>query len=157
MKTPRSIAALALVALLAAGCADRGPKETAGGLLGGAGGAVAGAQFGSGTGRLAAVAAGTILGALIGSEVGKSLDRADRAYLHETTVHALEYSPSGYTNTWRNPDSGHYGYVAAQPAYRTGAGAYCREYQQSVVVGGRVEEAYGTACRQPDGSWAVVR
>lgn len=30
---------------------------------------------------------------------------------------------------------------------------YCREYTQHVSVGGRVENSYGTACMQPDGSW----
>jgi hypothetical protein len=28
-----------------------------------------------------------------------------------------------------------------------------REYQTTVIVGGREVEAYGTACLQPDGSW----
>lgn len=35
-------------------------------------------------------------------------------------------------------------------------GQYCREYQQTVTVGGRTERAHGIACRQPDGSWKIV-
>jgi hypothetical protein len=35
-------------------------------------------------------------------------------------------------------------------------GRYCREFQQEVTIGGRREEAYGTACQQPDGAWQVV-
>jgi hypothetical protein len=35
-------------------------------------------------------------------------------------------------------------------------GAYCREYQQRVTVGGRPQESYGTACMQPDGSWKIL-
>ncbi|MFZ4540353.1 MAG: hypothetical protein ACOYNL_00905 [Rickettsiales bacterium] len=35
-------------------------------------------------------------------------------------------------------------------------GAYCREYQQQVVVGGRMRDSYGTACMQPDGDWKVL-
>jgi len=35
-------------------------------------------------------------------------------------------------------------------------GRYCREFLQEVVIGGRKEQAYGTACRQPDGSWEVI-
>ena len=34
-------------------------------------------------------------------------------------------------------------------------GEYCRECQQTVVIGGREEDAYGVACRQPDGSWEI--
>ncbi len=33
---------------------------------------------------------------------------------------------------------------------------YCREYQRNVTVGHRVEQSYGTACRQPDGAWKIV-
>jgi hypothetical protein len=36
------------------------------------------------------------------------------------------------------------------------SGLQCREFQQTVTVGGRKEEAYGTACLQPDGSWQIV-
>ena len=50
-----------------------------------------------------------------------------------------------------------WGTVTPQPAYQTAEGTYCREYQTTVTVGGQTESAYGTACRQPDGSWRVVQ
>src|SRR5690606_22393280 len=141
---------------LAACSNDAGPKQTGGAVLGGIGGAVAGAQFGQGTGQLAAVAAGTLLGALVGSEVGSSLDKADRTALAHTTQTTLETAPSGTASTWRNPDSGNYGTVTPTNTYQTASGQYCREFTQTVNIGGRSEEAYGTACRQPDGTWKVV-
>lgn len=33
---------------------------------------------------------------------------------------------------------------------------YCREYTREVIVDGRPAQAYGRACRQPDGSWRIV-
>ncbi len=36
------------------------------------------------------------------------------------------------------------------------AGDYCREYTRTVYIGNRSQEAYGTACLQPDGSWMIV-
>lgn len=46
---------------------------------------------------------------------------------------------------------------APPPAPRDGfAGADClqtREYTTTIVIGGREQDAYGTACLQPDGSW----
>jgi len=39
---------------------------------------------------------------------------------------------------------------------RTDSGAYCREFQSEIIVGGERETGYGTACRQPDGSWKIV-
>lgn len=153
----RSILALALAATAGA-CADiqNNPKATAGTLLGGVGGAAIGSQFGKGTGQIVGVAAGTLLGALVGSEVGKSLDRADRTYMAQTTQQTLETAPSGQTMNWRNPDNGNYGTVVPQAAYQNASGQYCREYQQTVTVGGQTERAFGTACRQPDGSWKIV-
>ena len=151
------MAGIAVVALMLAACAtDAGPKQQVGTILGGVAGAVAGAQFGSGKGQLAATAVGTLLGAYLGNEVGKSLDRADRLAMQQITQNSLENAPSGTTSTWQNPDSGNYGTVTPQPSYQTSEGRYCREFRQTVTVGGSTEEAYGTACRQPDGSWQIV-
>ncbi len=48
-------------------------------------------------------------------------------------------------------------YAPPQRRYRPGApAASClqeREYQMTVIVGGKEAQAYGTACLQPDGSW----
>ena len=152
----RKIALVSALALGLAACETSGPKQTGGTLLGAVGGAIAGAQFGRGEGRLAAVAAGTLLGALVGSEVGKSLDRADRVAMERTTQTSLESQPTGTPSTWTNPDSGNSGTVTPVRTYQTTGGAYCREYQQTVTIGGQTEEAFGTACRQPDGSWKIV-
>lgn len=152
----KTAVALMLTASLAACDQNAGTKQNLGTLLGAVGGGLAGSQIGSGRGTLVAVGVGTLLGALVGSEIGKSLDNADRAAMAQTTSHALENSPSGQTSTWRNPDSGNYGTVTPQPAYQTASGQYCREFTQTVTVGGKTEEAFGTACRQPDGTWKIV-
>lgn len=157
--------AVALTVVLALGaCAQGGGgpgefganKTTAGGILGGVGGAVAGAQFGKGTGQLAATALGTILGAFVGSSAGASLDRADANYANQAGHRAFETAPSGQSVAWANPDNGHRGTITPAPAYQTSSGQYCREYSQTVVVGGQQQQSYGTACRQPDGSWRIV-
>ncbi len=149
----------ALVALVAlSGCASSyqgGQKQGLGTLIGGAAGAVAGAQFGDGSGRLAMTALGTLAGAVIGNSFGESLDRADRQYAGRAQQVALEHKPNGSNTTWRNPDSGHYGTIKPTQTYRSRSGEYCREYQHTVVIGGRTEDAYGRACRQPDGSWEI--
>ena len=30
------------------------------------------------------------------------------------------------------------------------------EYTQTVTIDGKTRQAYGTACRQPDGSWTLA-
>ncbi|MBI2108986.1 MAG: glycine zipper 2TM domain-containing protein [Parcubacteria group bacterium] len=133
-----------------------GNKQTGGMLIGGAIGGLAGSQIGSGKGQLAATALGVLLGAWAGSEVGASLDRADRMYAERAAMVALETNPTRVGTPWHNPDSGHSGMIMPTRTYQTSSGEYCREYQQEVTVGGKKVRAYGTACRNPDGSWRIV-
>lgn len=128
-----------------------------GALVGGLAGVLVGSTLGKGDGRIAGAAGGAILGSIIGSKVGASMDAKDREKLHYTTQETLERSRAGHTNEWENPDSGNYGSVTPYKAYETRKGEYCREYSQTVTVAGKTEEAYGTACRQPDGSWQIVK
>ena len=118
-------------------------------------GGILGSKVGNGSGQLWATGAGALLGALAGSEIGKSLDAADRGYSEKATYNAHQ-APVGETITWRNPDSGNYGTVTPTRDGYSSGGAYCREYQQTVYVGGKKESAFGRACRQPDGSWKIV-
>ncbi len=150
-------ATVVAVSLLAACSNDMGQKQAAGGIIGGAAGGLAGAQFGHGSGKVAAAVLGTLIGAAIGSEAGKSLDKADQMYAQraEQQAHA---APMGQTIRWNNPESGNQGtYTPVREGTDTATGAYCREYQTTVVVGGQTQQAYGTACRQADGSWKVVQ
>ena len=140
----------------AIGCTTgAGPKEGAGTLLGAVGGGLAGAQFGKGSGQMWAVGIGTLAGALLGREVGVSLDRADRQYMEQTAQQSLESNRSNQTSRWRNPDSGNQGSFTPTETYYTGDNRPCREYQQTVTIGGRPEQVYGTACREADGSWRI--
>ena len=156
-KLSRLVASV-LVSLALVGCAssDFGTKQTVGALAGAGAGGLLGAQVGKGGTQLAATAAGTLLGAFLGSEVGKSLDRADAVHASRAQYQALEYTPSGYSTAWRNPDTGHYGSVTPIETYESAGGAYCREFQHRAQIGGRTESVYGTACRTPDGQWQLV-
>lgn len=45
-----------------------------------------------------------------------------------------------------------------QPSYSVSEEepAYCREYTKKIIVDGKEEKAYGTACLQDDGSWRIM-
>jgi surface antigen len=159
MKTiAKKVLPVVLAGATLAGCvSDMGTKQTGGAVLGGVAGGLLGSQIGSGRGQMAAVAAGTLLGALAGSEVGKSLDRADRQYLQQAEYSAYS-APVGQRIQWNNPQSGNYGYITPTRDGRDSmTGAHCREFQQTIVVGGQTQSGYGTACQQPDGSWRIVQ
>ena len=148
---------LTALALVVSGCASNlGPKETGGTLLGAGTGALIGSQIGHGRGTMVGVAIGTLAGAMIGQGIGRSLDRADQLAMEHKTQETLETARTDQTATWINPDTGHSGTITPVKTYQTEAGQYCREYQQTVRVGGTRQQAYGTACRQPDGTWAIA-
>jgi hypothetical protein len=48
------------------------------------------------------------------------------------------------------------GAVPASPDYRNGRGEVCREYRSTIVVDGRPQASYGTACLQQNGTWQLV-
>jgi surface antigen len=147
------VAVLLLIVIAVSGCAtiEENPKTAIGGLGGAAvGGLIAAAAGGGG----AAIAGAVIGGALLGGLVGNMLDQRDKRLQAEAAQRALESTPSGKSVAWNNPDSGHSGTITPVKTYQSG-GAYCREYQQTVTIDGKQEKAYGTACRQPDGSWKV--
>lgn len=153
----KTVAAAALIVLFAAGCQNSsyGQKQTVGALGGAALGGLLGSQFGSGSGQLAATGAGVFIGALIGSEIGRSMDEVDRMKA-DRAISRAQAAPLGETVVWNNPESGNSGSVTPVRDGTSESGLYCREFQQTVTVGGRTETAYGTACRQPDGSWRIV-
>ncbi len=104
---------------------------------------------------MAATAAGALLGALIGSEIGRSMDEVDRMRAEQAYGQA-QNAPLNETIAWDNPNTGNYGSVTPiKEGTNKSTGAYCREFQQTVVIGGQQEDAYGVACRQPDGSWEI--
>ena len=94
------------------------------------------------------------LGAMIGQNIGKQLDERDRYLMAQTFEHTMEKAPTNSTGQWQNPDTGHGGTITPTNTIVTN-GTPCREFTQTVSIGGQMQEAYGTACRQADGSWNI--
>lgn len=151
-----------LIAVLAvgvlSGCEGGGNNEAAGTIIGAGLGALAGGHIGhrGSSSRAAGITLGAIAGGVLGNQVGKKLDRADQIALEQARQKSLEQGRSYNTTGWYNPDTGSQGTVTPKPAYRTSDGRYCREFQQTITVDGEEVRGYGTACRQPDGSWEIT-
>ena len=84
------------------------------------------------------------------------MDAADRREANRAAMQAFDTAPSGQSVAWRNPDSGNSGTITPTRTYQTASGQYCREFQQTVTIGGESQQAFGRACRQPNGSWQIV-
>ncbi len=126
-------------------------RDIIGALIGAAAGGYAGAQFGKGDGKLAATGAGALIGLLIGGSVGRSMDRVDQNCIAQT----LEQAEDNRAVAWRNPDARTDYRVTPTRTYSTNDGRYCREYTTEAKIGSKTQLTYGTACRQPDGSWEI--
>lgn len=69
-----------ITALALAGCANYGPNQTGGMLIGGAAGGLLGSTIGGGTGRVIATGVGAVGGAMVGGAVGQNMDRQNGYY-----------------------------------------------------------------------------
>lgn len=133
-------------------CDRRTVGSNAGTLLGAVAGGLAGSTIGDGRGQVAATLGGVLVGAAIGSSLSGGYDRAD----YGCAVQTFERAPTGQPVIWDNPDAGARYTLTPTRTYQASEGRYCREYTSVAEIGGRAQSVYGTACRQPDGSWEIV-
>lgn len=149
IKFIKMIVLLSSISLI--GCAQM-TKQDVGTVTGGVAGGLLGSQFGKGGGQLLAIGAGTLAGAFIGGAVGKSMDETDKMKMNQT----LETNNVGQPAYWQNQNTGASYTVVPVKNVNVNGNAYCREYRSTADVAGKKQQVYGTACRQPDGSWKVV-
>ena len=154
----RMMAGVVLLAFAVSSCSamqqtyQENPKAVLGSVLGAGGGAGIAALAGASPGWIVASA---VMGGLLGGYVGNKLDDRDKRMASEAATRAFEQNRTGQSSAWTNPDSGNSGTVTPTKTYQLENGQYCREYKQTIVVGGERHQAYGTACRQSDGTWKI--
>lgn len=127
-------------------------NQDVGTVAGGVAGGLLGSTIGQGDGRLVAIAAGTLAGAMIGGAVGKNMDDNDRARMNQ----ALESNNAGQPAYWQNRNTGNTYRVTPVKNVTVNGNKYCREYRTTANIAGKTQQMYGTACRQPDGSWKAI-
>ncbi len=143
---------LLVTTVVLSGCQGYGgSNEQSGVVVGAVLGGLLGNQVGRGSGRTAAIIVGTLVGSQIGGDIGRTMDDTDRLKV----AHSLETIRTGVPTTWRNPDTS-YEYSVLPTRTFQSSGRPCREYTIDAIIGGRKEQVFGTACRQPDGSWRTL-
>ncbi len=78
----------------------------------------------------------------------------DQQRAHESAQVRATTAPLGEKIMWREGEA--FGSVTTTREGTSTSGRYCREFLQEANIGGNSERVYGTACRNPDGSWEVV-
>ncbi len=148
MKMPSKILTILILALLFQGCAS---QKEAGTLAGAVTGAAVGSSVGKGSGRALAIFFGAIIGSELGRTIGEYMDAHDRS----RTAYVLEHNKTNEISSWRNPDTTHYYKVQPTVTYQTNEGP-CREFTVDAQIAGKIQQLYGYACRQADGSWKMM-
>ena len=69
---------------------------------------------------------------------------------------AMERRDDNVPSTWTNGMSGNHGAVVPRHTYRSGAGAFCRRYDEVVTVAGVSATFARTACRDGAGRWTTI-
>ena len=123
----------------------------AGGLIGG----MLGNRVGRGRERAGATIAGVIVGGAIGAALTRNMDCEDRSYAYRTYYNGFNSGRPGYYQ-WRNPRNDNRGEFRIGGYYNDPYGFRCARFTQATYIQGRAYRANGIACRQPDGSWAIV-
>jgi surface antigen len=85
-----------------------------------------------------------------------TLAETEQRAMSDTFQYALENNPTNQAADWVNPDTEHTGAVVPVRTYTDSQGQACREFITTIRVGGKQQQGYGTACRQPDGTWQIV-
>jgi len=148
----KKISAILLTGALSLSLAGCSTNQDSGTLIGGVAGGLLGSQFGGGGGRIAATIIGAGAGAFIGNRIGHSMDETDKLKAQQ----ALNDNKVGQSTSWKNPDNGNTYTVVPTKTYQTPSKQYCREFTQTATIADKTQQLYGTACRQPDGTWKVV-
>ena len=154
----RAFAPLVLLVFVFTGCAEMGqgiqdnPKAVLGSVGGAAAGGLIAAAAGGGAGW---IVGGALLGGLLGGYIGNRLDARDKRMAAEAAAKAFESNRVGQASVWNNPDTGNSGSITPTKTYQLANGQYCRQYEQTIRIGGEPHQTYGTACRQADGSWKI--
>jgi surface antigen len=99
---------------------------------------------------------GLVLGAILDSAPGRNLTHGDYLYIQDATLRSLETALSDQTSSWCNPDTGNSGSVTPFAAEAPSTGQNFRAFRQTVMARGLTQQAFGTACRQSDGTWKLT-
>jgi surface antigen len=152
MKKISTLLIATFVGMSLTGCQNMSNQDI-GTVSGAAVGGLLGSQFGKGSGQLLAVGIGAVAGGLIGGTIGKNMDETDRLRMNQ----ALEKNNAGQPAYWKNANTGNQYTVVPTKNVTVNHNKYCREYRTTADIAGKQQQVYGTACRQPDGSWKVVK
>jgi len=89
------------------------------------------------------------------TELCRRVDAEDRTRAAQAATRAFD-APPGNVVHWDNPQNHHSGTVTSTREGYNPAGAYCREYQLTLMIAGQGEQSFGQVCREGSSPWKIV-
>ena len=156
MKKWLLVGMLSVLAVEMTGCTpgNNTTGSTAAGAL--AGGLIGNQIFRGEKNSFAGVLAGALIGGIVGNRIGNYMDEQDRTNMQSAIINTPVNQQATWTSDKTGPNGQPVTYTVRPIKSYHAKNRYCREYQTTVTVGGKAQQAYGKACRQPDGSWQMV-
>jgi len=104
-------------------------------------------------------AIGGVVGKALG-DVGLEVDvdnfsHEDRTRHAQASYQAFLSEPVGGETSWSNPATGNHGTTTITGLYRNADGMPCKRFTRNTILNDQTYITDGTACQQPDGTWAV--
>jgi surface antigen len=152
MKRFLTMLSVFLCSITLVGCQNM-TNQDVGTVSGAVAGGLLGSTVGQGGGQMVAIAAGTLIGAYLGGSIGKNMDDNDKARMNQ----ALDSNNVGQPAYWNNAKNNASYQVTPVKNVSVSGNKYCREYRTVADIAGKKQQMYGTACRQPDGTWKAVK
>lgn len=103
------------------------------------------------------VAIGALAGTIASSALPAGFLPADQSAAQEAARYALDGPRVNQATTWQNRETRHSGAITPLWLERNAKGEECRSYLQLLLLEQQRHQASGTACRQSDGRWLIVR
>jgi surface antigen len=114
--------------------------------------------LGKGNGKTAIVGACSMLGGIAGLLMGNQYSQQQQvARAYQAPRVPTMRQPAYQQPAYQQPPYEEEGQLSLGQSFSNpNTGELCREFQHRAKVGGRIQQVYGTACQQRDGTWKVV-
>lgn len=99
---------------------------------------------------------GQLLARANGDDIADALNDEDLTLMTALALSVLDHGADDHADTWRNRYSRHHGSFVAMTTWSTPDRIICRRFTNTIYIDQSTSRSNGTACRQRDGTWAIM-
>ena len=99
---------------------------------------------------------GQLLARANGDDIADALNNEDLILMTALALSVLDHGADDHADTWRNRHSRHHSPFVAMTTWSTPDRILCRRFTNTIYIDQSTSHSNGTACRQRDGTWAIM-